>query len=126
MTGYRTDSYSERALALLEKDVCYLAHNNWGYGMEPADVAQELRFHLWRKLHTYHPGKAELRTWAQSIMRRKLIDMSQAPNRSRRELLDSKLREFYDDLGDQENSSEWEYEEVTVTTLWVVQPNPVD
>ncbi len=94
LKGYDRDSYAERALAFLEKDICYLAHMNWGYGMDKEDVAQELRMHLWNKLHLYHPGKAGLRTWAQRVMRMKLIDMSQGPKRSRREILDSDRRAF--------------------------------
>jgi DNA-directed RNA polymerase specialized sigma24 family protein len=88
LRGYDRDSYAERALSFLEKDVCYLAQMNWGYGMGKDDVAQELRLHLWRKLHLYHPGKAGLRTWAQRVMRMRLIDMS----RKKKEILDSDRR----------------------------------
>lgn len=80
LNGYDRDSYAERALAFLEKDICYLAQMNWGYGMDSADVEQELRMHLWNKLHLYHPGKAGLRAWAQSVMRRRLISMARMVN----------------------------------------------
>lgn len=92
LRGYRADSYAERALALLEKDVCYLARTNWGYGMPVADVEQELRIQIWKKLHLYHPGKKALRTWAQQVMRNRLIDMS----RKKKELLDSDKRFYID------------------------------
>lgn len=88
LTGYSTESYTERALSLLEKDICYLARNNWGYGMSREDVEQELRMHLWRKLHLYRPSKAGLRAWAQRVMRMRLIDMS----RKKKEMLDSDRR----------------------------------
>lgn len=73
--GYDRDNYAERALAFLEKDICYLSQMNWGYGIDKEDVAQELRLQIWRKLHLYHPGKAGLRTWGQRVMRMRLIDM---------------------------------------------------
>lgn len=87
LRGYN-ESYTERALALLEKDICYLASANWGYGMPPEDVRQELRIQVWRKIHLYNPKKKALRTWAQQVMRNRLIDMS----RKKKELLDSKDR----------------------------------
>lgn len=80
VSGYN-DSYAERALALLDKDVCYLASMNWGYNMDREEVAQELRMHLWNKLHMYHPTKASLRTWAQQVMRRRLMDMAKISKR---------------------------------------------
>jgi RNA polymerase sigma factor (sigma-70 family) len=111
VNGYSRDSFTERALLLLEKDIVYLARNNWGYGMEKEDVAQELRLHLWNKLHNYDPRKKGLRTWAQQVMRNKLIDMS----RKKKEILDSPKREEYPDLGERELSEEWVLEEVLIT-----------
>lgn len=81
LRGYNFDNYTERALSLLEKDICYLAHTNWGYGMSSEDVAQELRIHLWNKIDRYNPNKKSLRTWAQQVMRMRLIDMSRHANR---------------------------------------------
>lgn len=92
LRGYNDNSYTERALALLEKDICYLARSNWGYGMPQEDIAQELRMHLFNKLHKYHPGKKALRTWAQQVMRNRLIDMS----RKKKEALDSENRFRFD------------------------------
>lgn len=81
LQGYDQGNYTERALAHLEKDVCYLARNNWGYGMTQEDVAQELRLQLWRKLDQYDPHQRALRTWAQQVMRRKLMDMAKVHGR---------------------------------------------
>lgn len=142
MTGYRDDSYSERALALLEKDICYLANMySGGWGMDFDDVAQELRIHLWRKLDKYHPGKAGLRAWAQQVMRMRLIDvrrknLKKIPyfddegNRKYtfegaevRDVLDAADREYYEDLGDKELSEDYEWvleETVTVTFQKIV------
>lgn len=114
LRGYNNQNYTERALELVEYDICYLAHMNWGYGMAPEDIAQELRMHLWNKIHLYDPGKASIRTWSQRVMRMRLIDMS----RKKKELLDSDLREMYPDLGDIELSGEWELEELIITTVF--------
>lgn len=114
MTGYRKDSYTERALELLEKDICYFATlHNGQYGMDFDDIAQEMRIHLWRKLDRYHPGKAGLRTWANRVMRMRLIDLS----RRRKELLDHEDRDHYPDLGDKERSTDWQLEEFLAVSV---------
>jgi RNA polymerase sigma factor (sigma-70 family) len=110
MLNYNQSSYTERALSLLEKDIHYLSVSNWGYGMPPEDVRQELRIQLWRKIHLYNPHKKALRTWAQQVMRNRLIDMS----RKKKELLDSTERDFITD-------PERENEELIVFTLIAVQ-----
>lgn len=92
LKGYKVDNYTERALAILEYDVCYLSQANWGYGMSKEDVAQELRVQLWRKLHLYNPYKSSIKTWGWRVMRMRLIDMS----RKKKELLDSDRRHHID------------------------------
>lgn len=121
MTGYRKDNYSERALELLEKDICYLSYEIRVAGLSPEDVAQELRIHLWNKLHLYNHNKAGLRAWAQAVMRRKLVDLGRGTYNRRtgvpNDILDSPLRAWYEDLGDQWLASEWEMQEITITTF---------
>lgn len=88
LKGYNEDNFTERALAHLEKDICYLAHSNWGYGMPVEDVQQELRLQLFRKFHLYDPSKKALRTWAQMVMRNRLKDMDRYVKRPHRIPLD--------------------------------------
>lgn len=95
---YRCETYTERALQSIEKDVWYLVTHNFGYGMARADVAQELRIQVWRKIHLYDPKKKSFRTWAQQVMRNRLIDMS----RKKKEILDSEHREFIVDRDEEE------------------------
>lgn len=88
LRGYDPENYTERALWILEKDIYYLSGTNFGYGMPPEDVRQELRLQLFRKMHLYNPNKKALRTWAQQVMRNRLTDMNRYITRPHRIPLD--------------------------------------
>lgn len=94
-----------QALNMLEPSVlfyCQYPGLEKKKGLEFDDIAQELRFHLWKNLNSWH-NKSSLRTWADRVLRNKLIDLS----RTKRELLDSSLREYmtFVYIGDEEKEN---------------------
>lgn len=68
-------NWREALLQQLEPDVFLFARSRKIPGMDMDDVAQELRFHLFKKLHLFNPTKSSLRTWGWMVMRNKLISL---------------------------------------------------
>jgi DNA-directed RNA polymerase specialized sigma24 family protein len=58
----------------LEKYIVYESCQNKIYGLEPDDIAQELRVLLWNKLPTWQ-GRSNVRTWANKVMKNKIKDI---------------------------------------------------
>ena len=81
-------NYTLMFLEYIEPDVKLYARNYHIKGMDFDDVAQELRYHLWKKMHKYNPYRGSPRTWSWRVMRNKLTDMS----RKRLDWLDIALR----------------------------------
>jgi len=70
----------------LERDIILLASTKQIIGIDPEDVAQEIRLHIWNKLPLYLP-KAKLRTWFYCVARRRIKDLMVSENaRYKREL----------------------------------------
>lgn len=69
------DRYTERAMQLLDKDIVAMSRQFAIWGHTKEEVAQELRWHVFRKIEQYDPKKASIRTWGVSICRRRLIDL---------------------------------------------------
>ncbi|MCX6734506.1 MAG: hypothetical protein NTZ25_01185 [Candidatus Peregrinibacteria bacterium] len=69
-----------------------------GYDWE--DIAQELRIALWRKLPKFLAKKASERTFADRIMRSRIIDLNRTANRQKRFLDNNHLS--YEDLAEKE------------------------
>lgn len=67
-------------------------------GFEPDDVAQELRIHLWNKIHLYDPVKANFKTWSMRVIHNKIIDMASL----RGDLLDPHNRLHVTSIHDEE------------------------
>lgn len=97
---YRGNQPSLKIMQEVEGYVVMFALQHRLPGLEPEDVAQELRLHLWRRLPSYDPRKASPKSWARTVLWRKVIDLS-APisghTRSRREPLDAHEREVFED-----------------------------
>lgn len=47
-------------------------------GMDSDDIAQELRIHIWQSIDKYNPKRGSIRTWANTIMRNKIINLALA------------------------------------------------
>jgi len=82
--------WREEAIRQLEPDIKLYAYRFHIKGMEPDDVAQEMRLQLWRKLEKYDPMKSGLRTWAQRVMRNRCTDLHRRAN----DMLDHEKRVF--------------------------------
>lgn len=86
--GVPNHNFTMRAMKMLERDINLFA---WRYtipGYDVEDVKQELRWQLYRKFDRYNPQKSALRTWAWTVMRNRLTDMS----RCRSDYLDQPIR----------------------------------
>lgn len=101
---WRVDS-----MKYLDKFVVYEARGHKIHGYTCDDLAQELRLHIWKNLHKYNPYKSNLKTWANNVMRNKLIDLDrgQTKTQKRRDFMCESLytiREnrivFYDNFGE--------------------------
>lgn len=68
-------------------DITAKAKTNFVPGMEWQDIAQELDIALWRALPKYQGrNQAKERTFAQTVMRNRIIDLKKAANRQKRQL----------------------------------------
>ena len=45
-------------------------------GMDSEDIAQELRIHLWQVFNQYDKKKSIFNTWANKVLRNKVIDLT--------------------------------------------------
>jgi DNA-directed RNA polymerase specialized sigma24 family protein len=69
------------------KDITAKAKTNYVPGLDWQDIAQELDIALWRGLPKFQGrNKAKERTFAQTIMRNRIIDLKKAANRQKRML----------------------------------------
>ena len=73
-------TYAELDMEMVEKDVGLFATKHKNRRLDPEDLAQELRIHVWNKLHTYNPTKASFRTWLWRVMNSKVIDLTRVKN----------------------------------------------
>lgn len=68
-------------------DITAKAKTNFVPGMEWQDIAQELDIALWRALPKYQGrNQAKERTFAQTVMRNRIIDLKKAANCQKRQL----------------------------------------
>jgi len=68
-------------------DITAKAKTNFIPGMEWQDIAQELDIALWRALPKYQGrNQAKERTFAQTIMRNRIIDLKKYASRQKRQL----------------------------------------
>lgn len=83
------EKYTERAMQMLDKDIVELSKQFAIWGHTPEEVAQELRWQIFRKIHLYDPTKASIRTWGVSVCRRRLIDMDRVGNKKNVDVLNT-------------------------------------
>jgi RNA polymerase sigma factor (sigma-70 family) len=62
------------AMQELEKKIVCSACYYHIYGYDAEDLAQELRLHLWKKLHTWKK-KSSIKTWAERVIRNYLYNL---------------------------------------------------
>jgi len=53
--------------------------------LEPDDIAQELRIHLWLKRDKYDPKRAKYNTWATKVCKRKIWELARYYKRNNRD-----------------------------------------
>jgi len=53
--------------------------------LEPSDIAQELRIHLWKKHHLYDPAKGEYKNWAYITCRNRIKNLAKYYKRKKRD-----------------------------------------
>lgn len=73
--GYEDDN-EQRAMALLEGYIISAANKCWVEGFDADDVAQELRMHLWRKIHLYNPLIGTIETWGYQVISNRVRDLA--------------------------------------------------
>ena len=83
--------FMEAAMSVAEWDVFQLAIRYKIKGYDAADIAQELRFQLWKKLPLYDPTRASLRTFCNRVMKNHLKNLNKASRRHKR------IIQFYQD-----------------------------
>lgn len=91
LKNYPEGNYSCQALALLEPDISRMVAQFHIRGLTADDLAQELRFQLWRKIEKYHPEKAGIRTWGVRVMRNYITDLHQRTIKKNVDVLDLHL-----------------------------------
>lgn len=79
--------YTKEALKLLERDILYFSHKYKINGFPCEDIAQELRFQVWRKLGKYNPKRAGLRTWSNVVMYNRIQDLWQTTVKLNKDML---------------------------------------
>lgn len=80
-------SFEITVMIAIEYDVSYLCRTYWIVGYDQDDLAQELRFHVWRKLPKYNPLKSKFRTFAKRVMTNRIRDLVRASHRQKREIV---------------------------------------
>jgi RNA polymerase sigma factor (sigma-70 family) len=68
-------SFEESAMMIAEYDIFQLALRYKIPNYDPEDIAQELRWELWKALPNYDPKKAGLRTFVNLVCRRRLYKL---------------------------------------------------
>jgi len=79
--------FLEAAMSVAEYDIFQLAlkYQTFIPGYTAEDIAQELRFELWKKLPKYNPtGTASLRTWTLVVLRYKIYRLRRDSKRYKR------------------------------------------
>ena len=76
----------ETYLKEIEPDISAKSFAYRIWGLDKEDVAQELRIHLLNKFDLFNPDKASFRTWANRVMRNKLIDLERT-NRKEKDII---------------------------------------
>jgi DNA-directed RNA polymerase specialized sigma24 family protein len=75
-------SYTELAMELAEDPILVLtAMNAQAIRWEQDDLAQELRFHIFRQLRKYNPAIASIPSWTFIVCKNKIIDLSRRNKR---------------------------------------------
>lgn len=72
---YHPDNYSLRMMQSIEPTIIHESKQHYIAGYDREDVAQELRLHLWKKIHLYNPKLANFKTWSMQVIHNKLIDL---------------------------------------------------
>lgn len=72
--GYE-ETPEEGFMRNMENYVINCAKRYYVDGYESDDIAQELRMHLWKKLHKYDPTKGKIETWGRLVLENKARDM---------------------------------------------------
>lgn len=93
-TQYRIEvaNYAENAMQLIEYDIDWLCRKFTVKNMDPDDLAQELRLHVWRKLDKYDPRRCSFRVWAKQIMRNRIYDLHRKTKKKNIDMLDAPQR----------------------------------
>lgn len=72
---------------LYERDIIAKAKSSNIPGFDWEDIAQELRVILWQKLEKFDPNKgAKEKTFAQRIMKNRILDLARYANRQKRKI----------------------------------------
>lgn len=84
------ENYTHLAMQMVEPDIFYKAAMSNIRGMDSDDIAQELRLHIWKKIHRgrYDPRKAGFRAWAKRVIANKIKDLHRKTQRVGRDALD--------------------------------------
>jgi len=66
----------EEAMKILEGYIISASNRYHVEGFDAEDIAQELRLHLWKKLHLYNPTIGTIETWGYRVISNKVRDLS--------------------------------------------------
>ena len=83
----RTLFYLDR----LEPRIKYYSDTMWFRGLDKDDLAQELRFHLWKILSKYNPDLSKIESWGNVVIQRKIWNLTN-PSKYKRDQLDANGR----------------------------------
>ena len=72
--GYE-DTPEEEFMMIMENYIINVSNKYWIEGFDADDVAQELRLHLWKKMHCYDPHKGTIQTWGYKVITNRARDL---------------------------------------------------
>lgn len=82
---YDNEIYTELAMKLLEGDIRFIASRYHIPGYDQDDLRQELRMLMWKQIPKFdHTRGVLMRTWASTLMRNRLKNMSRESQAKKR------------------------------------------
>jgi len=73
--GY-SEEPEEAAMKVLEGYIIGASNRYHVEGFDAEDVAQELRLHVWKKMHLYNPTIGTIETWGYRVITNRVRDLA--------------------------------------------------
>ena len=77
----------EKNLKEVDKLIKYLSYHSWIVGLEPDDIAQEIRKKLWVKKNKFNPKKGSFKNWAYTVIKNLKVNLYRDSQRKKRKVI---------------------------------------